>query len=152
MTDSTAITNLLFRYAELMDLGDFAGVAGLFAHARIRVGPGDDGFMNAAGMLDVWEQNVIRYPDGTPRTKHVTTNPIVEIDDDGETATVRSYYTVFQQIDEGPLEPIIAGRYHDRFARVDGTWRFAERDYTLVDLVGDLSRHLRMDVPRRQAK
>jgi 3-phenylpropionate/cinnamic acid dioxygenase small subunit len=146
MHDATAITNLLYRYAELMDLGDFAGVAELFAHARIKVGLEEAGYVDAAGILAMWEDTVIRYPDGTPRTKHVTTNAIVEFD--GGVATARSYYTVFQQVDDTPLQPIIAGRYHDRFEHVDGGWRWAERDYTLVDLVGDLSRHLTMDVPR----
>src|SRR5688572_8369085 len=146
MHDATAITNLLYRYAELMDLGDFAGVADLFKHARIKVGLDQAGYVDSAGILAMWEDTVIRYPDGTPRTKHVTTNAIVEFD--GDVATARSYYTVFQQVDDTPLQPIIAGRYHDRFELVEGAWRWAERDYTLVDLVGDLSRHLTMDVPR----
>ena len=148
MSDRDDITTLLFRYAERMDGGDFDGVAELFRHARIRVGPGDDGFLDATALRAIWEQGVIRYPDGTPRTKHVTTNVIVEVDPGGQTAAARSYYTVFQQVDDQPLQPVIAGRYHDRFERVDGAWRFAERDYTLVDLVGDLSRHLRIDVQR----
>jgi 3-phenylpropionate/cinnamic acid dioxygenase small subunit len=152
MSARDAITDLLFRYAELMDLGDFAGVTELFRHARIRVGPGDGGFVDADAMRVIWEENVIRYPDGTPRTKHVTTNVVVELDADGRTARSRSYYTVFQQVEDGPLQPIIAGRYHDAFEQVDGEWRFSERDYTLVDLVGDLSRHLRMDVNRSDAR
>jgi 3-phenylpropionate/cinnamic acid dioxygenase small subunit len=89
---------------------------------------------------------VIRYPDGTPRTKHVTTNVIVEVEPGGDRAAARSYYTVLQQVEGGALQPVVAGRYHDRFERVDGAWRFAERDYTLVDLVGDVSRHLRIEV------
>jgi 3-phenylpropionate/cinnamic acid dioxygenase small subunit len=147
MNDATAITNLLYRYAELMDLGDFAGAADLFAHARIKVGVGDAGYVDSAGLLKLWEDGVIRYPDGTPRTKHVTTNAIVDFEGD-DAATARSYYTVFQQVEGGPMHPIIGGRYHDRFARVDGTWRWVERDYTLMDLFGDLSKHLRMDVAR----
>ena len=146
MTDRDAITALLFRYAEHMDAGDFAGVADLFRHARIRVGPGAGDYLDATAMLKLWEQTVIRYPDGTPRTKHVTTNVIVDVDPDARRATSRSYYTVFQQVEGGPLQPIIAGRYHDAFEQVDGEWRFIERDYTLVDLVGDLSQHLRIDV------
>jgi hypothetical protein len=55
----------------------------------------------------------------------------------------RSYFTVFQALPDFPLQPIIAGRYHDAFERVDGTWRFADR-LILSDLIGDLSRHLRM--------
>ena len=90
----------------------------------------------------------IRYPDGTPRTKHVITNPIVEVDDDAGTATCRSYYTVLQQTDSLPLQPVVAGRYHDRFGRIDGDWWFTERDYTMLDMVGDVSQHLRMDVAR----
>lgn len=155
MTDETAIANLLYRYAELMDLGDFDGAAELFAGARIRIsraaetGSGSDTddavhFVDAAGMLAIWKASVIRYPDGTPRTKHVTTNLQVEIDEATRTARARSYYTVLQQVDTLPLQPIIAGRYHDRFAFTDGRWRFVERDYTLVDLIGDLSRHLRI--------
>jgi 3-phenylpropionate/cinnamic acid dioxygenase small subunit len=148
MPDATAITNLLYRYAELIDLGDFKGVAELFRHARLKVGVEQAAYLDADAMLAMFERDVIRYPDGTPRTKHVTTNAIVEFGDDGTTATARSYYTVFQQVDDTPLQPIIAGRYHDAFELVDGAWRWSERDYSLVDLVGDLSRHLRMEIPR----
>ncbi|EUA43392.1 snoaL-like domain protein [Mycobacterium xenopi 3993] len=108
----------------------------------MRVGSGDGGTVDAATMLRFWRAAVVLYPDGTPRTKHVVTNPIIEIDEDAGTASCRSYYTVLQQIDDFPLQPIVVGRYHDGFERVDGAWRFCFRDYTLVDLVGDLSRHL----------
>jgi hypothetical protein len=145
--DATAITNLLYRYAELMDLGDFAGAARLFDHARIKVGVGDAGWVDSAGIQKIWEDGVMRYPDGTPRTKHVTTNAIVEFGADGTTATSRSYYTVFQQVGDTPLQPIVAGRYHDAFELVDGAWRWSERDYTMMDLIGDLSRHLNMELP-----
>jgi hypothetical protein len=82
------------------------------------------------------------YPDGTPRTKHVVTNPIIEVDEAAGTATCRSYYTVMQHTDEFPLQPIVAGRYHDRFQRVDGRWRYSFRDYSLMDMVADVSHHL----------
>jgi hypothetical protein len=49
---------------------------------------------------------------------------------------------VLQQTDELPLQTIVTGRYQDRFERVDGRWRFAYRDLTLIDMVGDVSRHL----------
>jgi 3-phenylpropionate/cinnamic acid dioxygenase small subunit len=145
--DATAITNLLYRYAELMDLGDFAGAARLFDHARIKVGVGDAGWVDSNGIQKIWEDGVMRYEDGTPRTKHVTTNAIVEFGADGKTATARSYYTVLQQVEGTPLQPIVAGRYHDKFELVDGAWRWSERDYTMMDLIGDLSRHLSMELP-----
>ena len=92
----------------------------------------------------MFRSTTIRYEDGTPRTKHVVTNPILDVDEVSGTAVCRSYYTVFQQTDTLALQPVVSGRYHDRFERVDGAWRFAERDYTKVDLMGDLSQHLRI--------
>jgi 3-phenylpropionate/cinnamic acid dioxygenase small subunit len=140
MAAETQIANLLFRYAEYIDAGDLSGAASLFEHARIRVGAEDT--IDAARLLGIWKSLIVLHADGTPRTKHVTTNPIIEIDEDAGTANCRSYYTVLQQTDEFPLQTIVTGRYHDRFERVDGQWRFSYRDLTLIDMVGDVSHHL----------
>jgi 3-phenylpropionate/cinnamic acid dioxygenase small subunit len=142
MSAKTQIANLLYRYAECMDSGDLAGAASLFEHARLRVGGGGDGTVDAAAMLAFWKAAVMLYPDGTPRTKHIVTNPIIEVDDAAGTANCRSYYTVMQQTEDFPLQPIVTGRYHDEFQRVAGVWRFSFRDYTLIDMVGDVSHHL----------
>src|SRR5438552_2760641 len=102
-----------------MDAGDFAGAAGLFAHATIRRLRGDEEVrLDAGQLLDHWREVVIVYGDGTPRTKHVVTNPIIEVDEAAGRASARSYYTVFQQTDEVPLQPVASGRYHDRFELV----------------------------------
>lgn len=135
-----AIENLIYTYAERMDAGDLAGVARLFEHADYRAGDGP-----ALGWQEVERVNrelVILHEDGTPRTKHLTTNVRVELDEAGGTATAHSYFTVLQGVDGAPLQPIVAGRYQDRFEHVDGAWRFAERRIH-IDLVGDLTRHLR---------
>jgi len=144
MSAQTEITNLLYRYAEYMDNGDVAGAASLFEHAELRLG--EDDTVDAAGMRAFWTNLVIVYPGGTPRTKHLITNPIVEVDEDAGTATCRSYYTVLQQTDDLPLQAIVSGHYDDKFERVDGQWRFCYRDYTGIDLVGDLSHHLRQQI------
>jgi len=141
MNSATHITNLLYRYAECMDAGDLDGVAALFAHARVRTGGGEV-IEGSAPMLALWRKHVRIHPCGTPRTKHVITNPIVEIDEHAGTATCRSYYTVFQATPHLPLQAICAGRYHDAFVRTDDAWHFSERDYSLLDLTGDLSAHL----------
>jgi 3-phenylpropionate/cinnamic acid dioxygenase small subunit len=143
--DWHAVETLIMTYAERVDLGDYEGVAALFEHATYRAEHGGEiaSQEGAAAVLATFTTMVRKYPDGTPRTKHVTTNLMVEVD--GNTATSRCYYTVFQQTDELPLQPIIAGRYHDRFERVDGVWRFADR-LIFSDLIGDLSRHLLVDV------
>jgi 3-phenylpropionate/cinnamic acid dioxygenase small subunit len=142
MLAETQITNLIYRYAECIDAGDLAGAAALFEHARVRIGGPDTDTIDASRLLGIWRSLIVLHPDGTPRTKHVTTNPIIEIDEDAGTASCRSYYMVLQQTDELPLQTIVTGRYHDRFERIDGRWRFSYRDLTLIDMVGDVSRHL----------
>ena len=142
MDARTAIEHIVYGYAERVDLGDFAGVAELFAHALYKGGgPDDPGVEGAAPVQRILETMVRRYDDGTPRTRHLISNPIVDVDADAGTATIRSSYTVLQQVEGQPLQPIIVGRYHDTFARVDGEWRFARR-CLFTDLIGDLSRHL----------
>jgi hypothetical protein len=76
----------------------------------------------------------------------MTTNLILEIDEEAGTAAARSYWTVFQAVEGLALQPILAGRYHDRFERDGQAWRFSERRY-LIDLVGDVSRHMLANLP-----
>ena len=150
MTEApTAITNLLYRYAELMDAGRLEDCAELFAHARVLLGNpalGEPPVVDRDGLATTWRSMVRIHEDGTPRTRHLVANPIIEVDEELGTATCRSTYTVFQQIGPGPLKPVISGRYLDRFAKVDGSWRFAERAY-VMDLIGDLSQHVIGDLP-----
>ena len=85
-----------------------------------------------------------RHADGTPRTAHLVTNPIVEIAEDGGSARVRSRFTVLQATESVPLQPIIAGRYHDRFELREGVWTIVERRID-PQLFGDLADHLLFD-------
>jgi len=141
LSDERQILNLLHTYCELQDAADFAGVAELFRHSGYRVHNGEAHF----GYDEVYAlktQHDKIYDDGTLRTKHITTNTILEIDDAAATAQARSYFTVYQATAELPLQCVIAGRYHDTFEKVDGNWRFRDR-YIIGDLVGDLTQHLR---------
>jgi 3-phenylpropionate/cinnamic acid dioxygenase small subunit len=135
-----AITALVYGYAERIDAGDFDGVAALFAAGVFRSDRGGR-YEGAAPVREVLGRLVVLHDDGTPRTKHVTTNLAIDVDAARGTATARSYFTVLQATPRIPLQPIVAGRYHDAFVRVDGTWRFADR-LIYVDLVGDVSDHL----------
>lgn len=139
-SSEVAIANLVYTYAERIDSGDLEGTAELFAHAKVYMGP-ELGEVGAETVLELWRQSFIFYEGGSPRCKHVITNPIIEVDEEAGKGTCRSYYTVMQQAGDGPLEAVICGRYHDEFERVDGVWRFSRRDYSLHDLPGDLSRH-----------
>lgn len=154
MTDSSrAIENLLHTYAERIDAGDFDGVAELFTHGRIQAAPEASPemiFEGRAAVLGLYETTTRRLHDGTPGTKHVVTNAIIEVDEETGTASSRAYYTVLQATDELPLQPIITGRYHDTFRRIDGRWWFDTR-VMVVDQLGDLTHHLliELETPRR---
>lgn len=149
--DAHEIERLLHTYAERIDAGDFAGVGELFAHGRIAAVPGATREQMVSGrdaVVALYEATTRRYDDdGTPHTKHLVTNVVVDLEPGGATASARSYYTVLQQVGGSPLQPIVAGRYHDTFQRVDGCWYFDTRTI-FVDLLGDVSRHLLIDLGR----
>ena len=138
--DLEAIRALVHRYAELIDLGELDALAALFTHATWS-SPGRGTPLRGAEQVRRAYDGVVLY-DGTPSTKHVISNVTIEVADDRSTASARSYFTVLQARPDLALQPIIAGRYHDRFERVDDAWRFADRQI-IPDLIGDLSRHLR---------
>lgn len=141
MSDVEAIRTLLYRYCELMDAGDFDGVAALFIDAKLT---DESGAVIAEGREDalrLWSKGT-RLHDGSPRTRHITANSIIDVDEAAGIATARSSYVVFQATDGLPLQPIITGRYRDKFAcGVERVWHFTERCF-FVDQVGDLSNHL----------
>lgn len=135
-----AIESLIADYALCVDQGDFAGVGALFADGVF--GGSQGGREGSEAVEEIMTATVIRYDDGTPRTKHLVTNMSIEVDEELGTATSRSYFTVLQAAPEQPLQPIVSGRYYDEFRRKDGTWSFARRRVE-IDLTGDLSKHLR---------
>ena len=135
-----AIENLIATYAELVDEGDFAGVGSLLASATFTGGAGS--VRGGDAIEKMLQDNLIVYEDGTPRTKHVITNMAIEVDEEAGTAVSRAYFTALQALPDLALQPIVSGRYHDRFERRNGQWCFVERRVR-TDLVGDVSRHLR---------
>lgn len=132
------VRNLLGTYCEVMDSADWDGLGALFAHGRMTDGDGNEVARGAVAVAGLYARLVVLH-DGSPRTRHLTTNPVITVD--GDTATCRSSFAVLQQVGPGPLVPVAAGRYRDRFVRADAAWRFAERAFHL-DQVGDTSQHL----------
>lgn len=141
--DRAAIEDLIFTYAQLLDAGDFEAVADLFSEADWVSDADVTGraLHGRDGVLEMLRSTVRLYEDGTPRTKHVTTNVRIEMDDDRSRATSSAYFTVLQATSELPLQAIVAGRYNDTFQKRDGAWRFVQRRFT-TDLIGDVSKHL----------
>ncbi|MCV7416233.1 nuclear transport factor 2 family protein [Mycolicibacterium litorale] len=135
MADTLAIHELLYRYAELVDAGDFDGVGALLARGSFA------GVVGAGPIAKLFVTTTKRYPEhgNTPRTRHLVLNPIVEVD--GDTAAARSTFCVVQATETVPLQPIVVGRYHDTFGRDETGWYFTARRVD-VEHVGDVSAHL----------
>ena len=133
-----AIPNLLYTYAMRFDDGDFEGAAALFDKGCVVAG--GRRINGRAGILAMWSQWVKTY-DGKPLTRHITTNPIIELDDSGVSATCLSQWTVLQAAPGYPLQIVASGRYRDRFDCDADGWHFTERNFVQTDLVGDSSAH-----------
>lgn len=141
-----AIANILYRYAELIDAGDFDGIGQLFQHAVLESEGTAMRTQGAAAIARQYHETTRCYPDtGTPKTKHVITNVWTEVDEAAGSARSRAYYTVFQATETLPLQPVITGHYHSEYRCVGGEWRIV-RHVFFVDQVGDLSQHLLMDL------
>jgi len=134
------ITNLLHLYADCIDSGDFETGADLFTHGVV-VSYGRR-FEGREAIMALWRSFVRLYADGTPKTRHIITNPIIELSADGQQANSRSQWTILQAAPGFPLQVIGSGRYYDTFQRIDGAWHFKLREYASIDLVGDFSAHL----------
>ena len=91
-----AITTLLFRYAELMDAADYDGLRELFADATLT----NEGFpgevVGGDAIVRLYERTNRVHADGTLRTRHLTTNVIVDVDEVAGSASARSAFVVFQ--------------------------------------------------------
>ena len=135
-TAAEAITKLIYTYAERIDAGDFAGVAEVFADATLTFEGFGDAVAGRDAIAALYARTTRRYEDGTPRTKHVMTNVMVDVADDGRTASSRSYFTVLQAVPgELALQPVIAGRYRHTYTFAEDRWRVATM-HIIIDLIG----------------
>jgi hypothetical protein len=142
---SRSIENLIATYAFLVDDGEFAKLGDLLAEADFSLNGGP--VTRGRDAIERLAHDALRtYEDGTPRTRHVTTNIIIEVDEQADAAVSRSYYTVFQSLPDFPLQAIASGRYQDRFKRRNGQWCFAGRTVS-TSFVGDVSHHTHTATP-----
>src|SRR5712692_5006807 len=109
MGDVEEITALVYRYAELLDGGDIAGVVELFDDATWRSASTSEVRRGREQIRSVYDR-VILYGD-TPKTRHLVTNLVIDVADGATEATGRCSYTVLQGIDPGSsIETILVGR------------------------------------------
>jgi ketosteroid isomerase-like protein len=135
--DHWEISNLMARYAELLNLGQIDEVAELFRHGKI-TSEGNPTAREGTEEVAAMYRNSVRIPEKFPDTLIFTTNLQIEVD--GDRATGKAYFLAMHQTERG-VAPVIAGRYHDEFRKIDGTWWFHHR-HMIPDLSGDLSTHL----------
>ena len=141
--DHYEIEQLLFKYPEYADTGNFAAVGELFAHCEMIV-PGQPNYKapSAEAYTEYYTSWVRLFPDsGTPKTRHVMSNISIAYDGPQDRAKARSYVSVFQRTNKLPLQPIVVGTYLDKFTKGDGKWRFVER-FEDMELIGDCREHL----------
>ena len=133
-----AVRNLLGTYCEVMDAGDWTALGALFADGVLLDDRGRVIAHGAAAVTDLWTL-MVHLHDGSPRTRHLVSGPVIEVA--GDRATCRSSFLALQQVADGPLQPVAAGRYRDEFACTGGRWHFTSRQFFL-DQEGDMSRHM----------
>ena len=136
-TDHWEISNLIARYAELLNLGQVDDVGALFEHARITIEGNPDAYVGSEVIAAMYREST-HFGEKLPDTLLFTSNLQIEVD--GDEATAKAYFVAIHQ-KEGGVEPVVAGRYHDEFRRIEGKWWFHHR-HMLPDLIGDLSSHM----------
>ena len=100
MSSREEILHLMSIYGFTMDTGGLGGFAGLFANGEWEM-EGAEPFRGKEHLLAGLD-SVILYGDGTPRTKHVTANVELEIDEGAGKAKSQACVTVFQKTDSFP--------------------------------------------------
>ena len=135
------VANLVHGLVEAIDDGDGPRIEALFGDATFVLGDNPPR-LGGAAFRAIIEQGMILY-DGSPRTQHVISNLAVTIDDTdaGPTAAASSRVTVLQAVPPDlPLQPVMSGRYADRFRWTDAGWAWVERRMQVTQR-GDTSKH-----------
>ncbi len=128
LEDRFEIEELAVLYGYVMDEHDRAGTRELFCEdASLR---SSDGVMDARGIDDIVTMFASRYAVLGP-TNHFVHGHVIRFDpDDRDSATglVASHAEVVRN----GAAMLVALRYEDRYRRVDGRWRFAEREMSYM--------------------
>jgi ketosteroid isomerase-like protein len=130
VSSERAIENLIASYAFLNDDADIAGLGDLFADAVCTL---DGATARGSEEVETLARTIINVgADGRSTTSHEITNIMLDIDEVAGTAIGRAYWTLYLAVSGAPRQPVMAGRYLDRFERRGAAWRFAERTATTL--------------------
>jgi ketosteroid isomerase-like protein len=112
--DRDEILQLMYRYNHAADSGDTEAYADTFT---------DDGVFDFRGSEVTGRENLKGLMAGVSGTRHVTANPVIEVD--GDTATLRAYVLVFRGTTLSRV-----GDYDDELVRTPAGWRFSRRRFS----------------------
>jgi hypothetical protein len=120
MIDTAEIRDLYTRYTYNGDRGRLAGLAACFADDGTLEFPGGK-CTGPAGVAEALTVGVAGDPART-FTRHHVTNPLIDVAEDGQSATGRAYFSVY--CDNGVDH---VGTYNDTLRLTPEGWRFAHR-------------------------
>jgi hypothetical protein len=119
LEDLEEIRQLFVDYGYLLDLGDYAAYAQLFAEdGELLLGP----LGRAKGRQEI-ESMMARV--GGAGSLHLITSPIVTLD--GDLAVARVMWTVINRAEDGTPFVGMVGHHEDELVREAGRWRFRRR-------------------------
>ncbi|HXW81464.1 MAG TPA: nuclear transport factor 2 family protein [Acidimicrobiales bacterium] len=151
------VRGIISAYFNALDTGDMRALGEVFRYGRTRAQSSRSGAQVIAEPDEPYEgsERIIQqfvthnyFYDGTPSTKHFTTNLTMEIHHETNRATSRSRFTVVQARPGFPLQPIVTGRYVDSFEWRAGRWWLVDR-FEDCFLWGDVRHHLVDELRRR---
>ena len=139
-TSKEEILHLMTEYCYRVDSGNWDAFSDLFKHGSWEVTGDPAGeYKGKEGLLRLTEN--VTLHEGIPHTKHAMSNVEITVDESDDSATSRSYITVFQALPPHfPLQPIFIGSYENQFKKIDGVWYLTSMRIS-PDLIGDLRFH-----------
>lgn len=121
--DFTAITRLRYEYAFGIDTCDYELLRSVFTDRIEMDFSSYNGRPAATTTADEWVAGCAQLFDGLDATEHTMTNPIVDLDRNGERARCRMAMQAAHFLGDAPgNEFTIGGWYDDRLVRIDGAW------------------------------
>ncbi len=96
--DRDEISNLIARYAELLNLGRIDELGALFRYGRITSTINDDVHVGSEAVAEMYRTSV-HFPEKLPDTLLFTSNLQVEVD--GDSATSKAYFLGMHQAPAG---------------------------------------------------
>jgi hypothetical protein len=125
VSDLSDIRRLLALYAQRLDDRNVDGLVALFTpDAQV-----EDASGVYKGQPRIREWLVDFFAQQLPglMEQNQLVNPVLTVNDDGQTAVGRTDQFCFRSLETTPWELEVVMRHHDRFAKVNGEWRFKEK-------------------------